>query len=279
MSLLDERRWAELGVVRASDLAPRGGTPFPSARRSADRHPRPTTETVEASDPAPVAPPAGEDAAVLPVAPPLAGLLPWGGLRRGSAVAVTGSTALVLALLAEASRAGSWCALVGWPALGVQAAAEAGLDLGRTALVPEPGPRPAAVVAALVDGIDVVVLGDAARWSAGDRQRLDARVRQRGAVLVPTGPPGSWPGADAELGVAGGTWTGLGADGPGRLRSRRVRVRCAARGRPERSGAELLLPGPDGRCVPAPPAAPPDALPAAPPAAVPPRPRRARVAG
>jgi hypothetical protein len=187
------------------------------------------------------------------VAAPLAGLLPDGGLRRGSTVAVCGSTSLLLALLAAASGAGSWCAVVGLPDLGVQAAAEAGLDLARTALVPRPGPRPAAVVAALVDGVDVVVLDTTlpgVRWPAGERQRLGARVRQRGAVLVPVGVPGTWPGAEIELRAEGSAWAGLGGDGAGRLRSRRVHARSAARGRPGEREVPLLLPGPAGTCLP-----------------------------
>ena len=248
-SLLDgqgspSRRWADLGVVRASELK----------GRRAGRPPAPTPEPVEPPpEPEPPRPVDREGSAVLPVAGPLAGVLPGGGLRRGSAVAVCGSTSLLLALLAEASRAGAWCALVGLPDLGVQAAAESGLDLSRTALVPRPGPRPAAVVAALVDGVDVVVLDTTlpgVRWPAGDRQRLGARVRQRGAVLIPVGAPGVWPGAEVELRAEGSAWAGLGGDGTGRLRSRRVRVRCAARGRPGEQEVPVLLPGPAGECVP-----------------------------
>src|SRR6185295_12257759 len=63
---------------------------------------------------------------VLPVAPELSGLLPGRGLRRGSTVSVAtgreapagGGTSLLLALLSAASRSGSWCAVVGVPALG-----------------------------------------------------------------------------------------------------------------------------------------------------------------
>jgi hypothetical protein len=245
------RRWADLGVVRASELGELRG------RRGAPPAPAGPTRAVAAPAVAPAPPeppPDHEGAAVLPVAGPLAEILPAGGLRRGSTVAVCGSTSLLLAVLAEASRAGSWCALVGLPDLGVQAAAEAGLDLARTALVPRPGPRPAAVVAALVDGVDVVVLDTTlpgVRWPAGDRQRLGARVRQRGAVLVPvTTTPGAWPGAEVELRAEGGAWAGLGGDGAGRLRSRRVRVRCAARGRPGEREVPLLLPGPAGACAP-----------------------------
>lgn len=53
--------------------------------------------------PGPEAPAA---AGVLPVTPELSQLLPGGGLRRGSTVSISGSTALVLALLAEATREG-----------------------------------------------------------------------------------------------------------------------------------------------------------------------------
>lgn len=236
-------RISQLGLVRASDLPGRGG-----ARRAASHvgaAPAPPVAVVE-PEPEPARDPEG---ALLPVAGPLTGLLPWGGLRRGSTVSVHGSTALLLALVAEASRAGSWCAMVGLPGVGLAAADEAGLDLARTALVPRPGPRPATVVAALVDGVDVVVLGGASAWRAGDRQRLAARVRQKGAVLVPVG---AWPGADVELHAAGGTWSGLLGDGAGRLRSRRVHLRCAARGRARELRSDVLLPGPHGGCAPVP---------------------------
>ena len=112
-----------------------------------------------ASEPAPLG--AGRS---LPVLPELAGLLPHGVLRRGSVVAVAtgrpvgnGGTSLLLALLAQASRAGSWCAVVGLPELGMAAAADLGIALDRFALVPAPGPDWTAAVAALIDGLDVVV--------------------------------------------------------------------------------------------------------------------------
>ncbi|MCD2192457.1 hypothetical protein LQ327_03480 [Actinomycetospora endophytica] len=238
------RRVSELGLVRASELPGRSGPG--RAVRAAASHAGPSSQEESPApepDPGPVR---DTERSLLPVAGPLTGLLPWGGLRRGSTVSVHGSTALLPALLAEASRAGSWCALVGLPGVGLAAADEAGMDLARTAVVPRPGPRPASVVAALVDGVDVVVLGGASAWRAGDRQRLAARVRQKGAVLVPVG---AWPGADVELHATGGTWSGLLGDGAGRLRSRRVHLRCAARGRARDRREDVLLPGPEGRVV------------------------------
>ena len=158
---------------------------------------------------------------VLPVAEPLARLLPAGGLRRGSTVAVPGgpgSTSLLLALLAEASAGGAWVGVVGRPELGLVAAAEAGLRLDRLALVPRPGADLLAVTSALLDGLDVVAVAGAERAGirAADRQRLAARARQRGAVLVALG---RWPGADLELSCADARWHGLGARELGGLRA------------------------------------------------------------
>lgn len=182
---------------------------------------------------------------LLPVAAPLRPLLPSGGLRRGHVVAVRSSTALLLALLSEASAAGAWCALVGMPEVGLVAAAEAGLALPRVALVPRPGAAVVAVVAALLDGLDLVAVAGVQRLRAADRQRLAARARQRGAVLLPVG---RWPGADLVLTVASGRWHGLDGGGAGRLRERWARVRVRGRGAAHRErDLPVLLPGADGR--------------------------------
>jgi len=180
---------------------------------------------------------AGEQ--LLPVAPALAGLLPGGGLRRGSTVAVSGSTSLALALVATASQAGSWCAAVGLPSLGLVAAAELGLDLSRLALVASPGPAWPTVAAALVDALDLVIVAAPRRVRLADARRLAARARERGAVLVPVG--GSWPQPDVLLEVDEGRWEGLGS-GHGHLRRRRVTVVSGGRGaaaRPRRAGLWL----------------------------------------
>ena len=197
------------------------------------------------------APTAGADAGVLPVASALSDLLPAGGLRRGSTVAVAdspGSTSLLLALLATASAAGAWVGVVGRPQLGLVAAAEAGVRLDRLALVPHPGADLLAVTSALLDGLDVVAVAGApqAGIRAADRQRLAARARQRGAVLLPLG---QWPGADTELNCTDTQWLGLAPDrhGGGRLRARRVEIQARGRGiGPQSRSTQVLLPGPDG---------------------------------
>jgi hypothetical protein len=190
----------------------------------------------------------------LPVAEPLRPLLPDGALARGTSVgtAGVGATSLALDLAAAASRAGSWVVVVGLADLGLAAAAEAGVDLRRVALVagPEPG-RWATVVAALVGGVDVIVVDGRAPLTPSEGRRLASRVRERGSVLVPVVPgsvprprrTGAWP-TDLTLTVADGRWEGLG-DGHGHLRRRRVRVEAEGRGRAARPRrAELWLPAP-----------------------------------
>ncbi|SEF31625.1 hypothetical protein SAMN05421837_105834 [Amycolatopsis pretoriensis] len=182
---------------------------------------------------------------VLPVAPALAELLPAAGLRRGSTVAVHGGTSLLLALLAEATAAGSWAAVVGMPSLGLAAAAEYGVDLGRVALVPRPGAELPAVVAALLDGVDVVAVHSETVQTAVAR-RLSARARHRGAVLLSFG---AWPGADVELSCRYSAWAGL-EGGYGHLREREVTVRARGRGAAARPvTVSLTLPGPAGSGV------------------------------
>jgi len=174
----------------------------------------------------------------LPVPAALRPLLP-AGLRRGGTVAVLGSTSLVLALLAEACAAGGWAAVVGQPTMGLLAAAQAGVPLERLAVVPAPGLETPLVVAALLDGVDVVLVGPGAVLTDGDRRRLVSRARERGSVLLSTAP---WPGADVVLTAHEGRWSGAGA-GEGRLRTHEVQVTRTGRGGAGiRQGLTLVLP-------------------------------------
>jgi hypothetical protein len=169
---------------------------------------------------------------VLPVVEEIAGaLLPWpGGLRRGSTVAAVGSNSLIMALLAEAMAAGSWAAVCGLPTFGALAAgADYGLDLSRLALVPDPGSRWTVAVAALLDGVDLVVV-HAPTVTPGEARSLSARARQRGSVLITTTP---WPGSDLTMEVVDRRWSGLG-QGHGRLRRQEVTLRAVGRGQAAR---------------------------------------------
>ncbi|HSL56445.1 MAG TPA: hypothetical protein VK866_01250 [Acidimicrobiales bacterium] len=191
---------------------------------------------------------------VLAVADPLRPLCPDGGLRRGSVVGVTGPVAasLVLALVAEASGQGSWVALVDLPDLGLVAAAELGVALDRVAVVPHLAPGTwAGVLAALVDAVDLVVVGVPPRVRDGDVRRLTARARERGAVLLAVGDVARWPRPpDLTLTTGPGRWSGLGS-GHGHLRARRVRVTSTGRRGADRPRArELWLPAADGGLAP-----------------------------
>jgi hypothetical protein len=182
----------------------------------------------------------------------LGGLFPEGGIRRGSTLTVgspTGGVALGLALAAASTVDGAWAAAVGLPALGVVAAAELGARLERLALVPSPGERWPAVAAALMDGMDLLLLGPPGRVRFADARRLVARSREQGTVLVVLQPPGDrcWPEPpDLRLWVEAATWEGLGC-GHGHLCARRVEVVVSGRraaGRERR--VKLWLPGQGG---------------------------------
>jgi hypothetical protein len=211
----------------------------------------------------------------LPVLAAFDGLLPASGLRRGTTVAVdarpgvAGATSLALAVAAGASQAGSWVAAVGLGSLGLVAASELGVAFERLVLVADPGRERAgwaSVVAALVDGFDVVLVAAEGRLRPADARRLVARVRERGAVLVAVG--GELPGERSvlRLTVTSSRWEGLGA-GWGHLRGRRVTVESGGRGEASRGRrAELWLPGPEGTAAAVEPVAEP----------IPLRPRRSR---
>ncbi|PSK96625.1 hypothetical protein CLV30_1255 [Haloactinopolyspora alba] len=182
----------------------------------------------------------------LPALPALRPVLP--GLRRGQVVTVDGVGALALALMAGPSQAGSWCAVVGVPDLGVPAASGMGCDPERMLLIDEPGERWVDVVAALLGAVDVVLVCPPARAPSPVVRRLSALARTSGSCLVVAG---AWEGAMARLRVESSLWTGVG-QGHGHLRGRRVRVVAEGRGAGGRSrSAWLWLPGPDGSVRPA----------------------------
>jgi hypothetical protein len=200
---------------------------------------------------------------LLPVIPPLVDLFPDGSLRRGTTVVVDGSSAngagdisLALSLLAAASGTGCWCALVGIAELGAVAAHDLGIDLTRLAVVPRPGVAWAEVTAALIDGIELVVLRPPFPPRPVMARRLVARVKERRSVLVvvsgaagrggATGR-GGWPEPpDVRLNIGDLHWDGIG-DGAGHLRRRRMTVAATGRRSSVRPRhCDLWLPSLDG---------------------------------
>ncbi|MGY4642225.1 hypothetical protein [Cellulomonas sp. URHB0016] len=230
---------AELRTGARSTRTGTGGRPVPdgvplTGPLVVDEHTDDETPALALVEPLPageVAPPTRTTSLItterppMPVPPQLLPLLP-DGLQRGATTAVVGSTSLVLTVLAYACAGGAWAAVVGQPTVGLLAAAQAGVALERLAVVPSPGAEAPTVVAALVDGMDVVVVGPEAVLTDADRRRLSARARDRGAVLLSTV---DWPGASTVLTVEAGRWTGAGA-GDGRLRTHELRVTRSGRG-------------------------------------------------
>jgi hypothetical protein len=187
------------------------------------------------------------DTRELPTSPALADLLPGGALAAGSAYSVVESTTLALGLLQGPSAAGAWCAVVGMPDLGIEAAAGLGIDLDRLVLVPHPGEHWLTVVSALIDVVSVVLVRPQTREGRvritdGSASKLASRLRQREAVLVSMG---DWPGAEARLSVTDSSWSGLGS-GFGHLAARQVTVSStAARWQGRAKSRRVWLPGPD----------------------------------
>ncbi|WP_233412862.1 hypothetical protein [Nucisporomicrobium flavum] len=193
----------------------------------------------------------GDASRLQPVVPAIGDLLPWAGLRRGATVGVLGSTSLLMTLLAPPIAAGAWAAVVGLPEFGALAAGnDFGIDLARLALVPAPGPDWPTVVAALMDGFDVVAVATAVAPAEAVARSLTARARQRGCVLLTVKT--AWPGADLSIEVVERQWTGLGV-GRGRLRQQQLTLRATGRGSAARPRTGTLTLGVESRVsIPAP---------------------------
>ncbi|MFJ4674023.1 hypothetical protein [Kitasatospora purpeofusca] len=221
-------------------------TPAAVDRRAADRRER-LAGLLEATSPATRAREA--EVTVLPVLGPLAGLLPHGGLAKGTITEVT-DTSLLLALAAGPATADphAWTAAVGLPDLGLAAAAGYGIDLRRLLVADHPGEHFAEVVTALAGACPVVLAAAPVGMPPRTLDRLAAHLRRTGTVLL---TPGPWPGAQLRLQVTAGRWSGLG-DGWGQLTGRRARVSVTGRGSAVRARtAELWLPDATGSVAPA----------------------------
>lgn len=185
----------------------------------------------------------------LPVVDPLVPLLPDGGLARGRTLACRGvaATSLTLALAAAATDAGAWLAVVDVPWLGVEAAAELGVPLERLVRVEPAGGDATAwadLVAAVLDGFELVVTRVPRRINAGVLRRVQSRLQAREGVLLAVGDPGPLH-ADMTMEASTPRWDGV-EHGAGHLRGRRVTVVASGRRIPRPRRAELWLPGPGG---------------------------------
>ena len=192
----------------------------------------------------------------LPVLDALSGLVPSGGLQRGSTLAVegVGATSFALALAGQAVREGSFLAVVAPPSFGLAACLDFDIPLRRVVqfVLPDDVTNWAQAVAAVVEGFDVVVLADRHHVSASQARQLIARNRERGSVLVRVGGS-AWPdAADLRFDVSSPNWSGLG-QGHGHLRARKVEVQVAGRRyHGKKQAHEIMLPARNGGVEPAP---------------------------
>jgi hypothetical protein len=175
----------------------------------------------------------------VPLAGALRDLVPGGAMARGSVLRVTGrsgagATTVAFELAAACTALGEWVAVIDLDTtLGVLAAAEAGVALGRFAVVRRPPlARWAAVVAALLDGVSLVLAEVPRGLGLGDARRLEARARERESVLVALETRGAvWPGGAAyALHATASVWEEHDASTMGILATRRLRVEVEGRG-------------------------------------------------
>ncbi len=167
--------------------------------------------------------------------PGLADLVPGATLARDAVVRVVGdgagSTMVAFELVAAVTGVGEWAGAVDLDGtLGALAAAETGVALERFAVVRRvPPARWATVVAALVDGMSLVLTDVPRGVAVGDARRLTARARERGCVLVVHERATGWPMPTAlTVTVSSGGWAGI--DDAGYLTGRALRVRVEGRG-------------------------------------------------
>lgn len=172
----------------------------------------------------------------------LGALVPGGALTRGSVLRVAGSgaTSVIFTLASAVTAVGEWAAVVELDdTLGALAAAEAGVALEQFAVVRRvPPARWAIVVAALLEGVSLVVADVPRGVRLGDARRLIARARERETVLLVHERVAAWP-AEAALTFCamGGAWGDLVADG--HLTERALRVEVEGRGVAARASGEL----------------------------------------
>ncbi len=139
--------------------------------------------------------------------------------------------------MGEVSHHGHWCAVIGMPDLGVEAAAEYGVELEHLALIPHPGPQWERVLSTVIDGFTLVAIAPSGgRVDARTSAQTAARLRQHGTVLIAFGEQ-AWDTPDLTLTPVQSVWHGIG-QGSGRLRARELTIESRGKG----NGVDLVAP-------------------------------------
>lgn len=175
----------------------------------------------------------------LPVSDVVRSFIPDGRLIRGRVIACSGDAAVSVALLvvAQATQAGSWLAVVGVQNMAILAAAERGVALERLVLVhpPQQSKEWSTTVAAVVDGFDLIIMSLPRGVSPSDVRRVQTRIqaRQSVAVIINHGSLGVMPSwqpfqPDVVLHTTTSQWVGPDR-GAGFLQYRDLRVQVSGR--------------------------------------------------
>lgn len=183
----------------------------------------------------------------LPLDPAFSSLLPEQGFLTGATYCVSPSPSLVLALLSAASQKGHWCAAVGMPTLGIEAAATFGVVLSRLILVPEPGERWLTVTSALAEVVPLIAVAPIGQVHDASASRLNARLRDRGTTLLiaETTGPRTWPQSEGTIRLHDQQWYVAG-NGWGLLEGSTATVTAQTRNSPLPSSVRVRLPGSHG---------------------------------
>ena len=172
----------------------------------------------------------------MPTHPVLAELLE---LRSGGTYCVQ-SPSLAMLVMAGPSAAGAWCAVVGVPHFGIEAARGFGVNTDRLVCIPEvPSGEMLSVLAALIDVVDVILMPPV-KITNNEAARLTARMREKHCLIVTWG---AWPQAEAHIGWSEIRWEGIGA-GHGNLHARQVTL-DVRRGDRSAGTRRVWFPAPD----------------------------------
>ncbi|WP_331712260.1 hypothetical protein [Rhodococcus sp. LB1] len=127
-----------------------------------------------ADEPTPIVATATSTLRLLPVPAPFQELLRRCGLVRGTVIHVSGTSSVLVGLLASVTEGGGHAAVIGMPGLGLLAALEMGADLSRVATIPDPGDS----------AVDVAFsFSRAWTWSFWDFQARPSLQRERERLL------------------------------------------------------------------------------------------------
>ncbi|MEJ6018991.1 hypothetical protein [Corynebacterium sp. H113] len=154
-----------------------------------------------------------------------------GGLARGAVSSIDSAGAVVVALIAEATKASLQVAVVGTAQCGMLSVVEQGGDISRVVVVEDPGEEPLEVVGLLADGADLVVVDLPQAPPPSLARPIMARLRKSGCALLFVGK--GWPGASVRISSELVAVHGLGR-GHGRIRGIEYHVSAEGSGRPRR---------------------------------------------